>query len=544
MQQKTLHLTIGDEKVEWIFRVKNRGDEDYAVEKLGVAQLELQGPLKETIDLLVKLQRWLGDALADRTLPDDKMLALNDRLNDLARILGQNLYSVLFTGREEKGGSLANLLLEELKDLERQDLFRVQLEFGGKDEEETSSWPWEYMFIPLDKSRASTGQFLLAPHAQLVLTRRVYLQDKVPPLTISQPVMVLFVVCAVPQKLGPINYEKVLETLKALADTGAIKLITLIEPPFEQSSEWKSTATFQAFSDLVTAWQPHVIHFVGHGQLRGGKGELAFVDAQGEPDWRSDFAELAALSKQLKLVFLQACESALLDPHTPISSVARQCAHHNVPAVVAMQAKIENNVASIFVCSFYEALAAEKSVDYAVLEGRQAISKLLNKQAAAFGVPVLYLRSFEKLIGPKAGDEKRSSGSEGRCTCLRCKQVINRVDPKICTYCKLRFYCQKVDSEGRFVCNHKLVDPVNGGCCDECGTDFVQPLWPGNVVHAKADESGNEPDFAQGPSSEKPPGSMPSPPQSSTPLQSTPPLAEEANRNKRLLDLLARATGN
>ena len=467
MKRKTLHLTVGDKTVAWTFRVMQPGDEDFERDEKGTVPLELDGALKETIDLLVKLQRWLGDALAEGSLPSDKMCDLNERLNDLARILGQNLYSVLFTGRPEEGEPLSNLLLKELGELNKEDLLCVQLEFEGAGEEE-ETWPWEYMHIPFDKNRAFTNEFLLAPHTQLVLNRRIHLKNPVPSLKTPQPVKVLLV-CAAPQGLGPVLHEKVLETVEALRGNGAIELVHLIEPSYEKSIDWRPTAKFQNFKDLVVGEQPHIIHFIGHGHLRNGKGELAFVGEDTKPEWRSDFAEVAALSKNLKLVFLQACESDLPDPHTPFSSVARQCAHRNVPAVVAMQSKIDNAVASTFVCSFYEALAKEKSLDYAVLEGRRAISDMLKKPAAAFGVPVLYLRSYEKLIGPKpvAG----ISLSEGRCTCPRCKRAIARADPRACPYCGLSFFCVNKD------CGHKLVDPVDGVYCDECLTPIDQTLY-------------------------------------------------------------------
>jgi hypothetical protein len=480
MKRKTLHLTIDDRTVEWTFKVQQSGEEEPERDENGIVPFELDGALKETIDLLVKLQRWLGDAQAERLLPDEKLPELHERLNDLTRILGQNLYSVLFSGCPEKGEPLSTLLLEELKDLESEDLLRVQLEFEGKNEDETSSWPWEYMFIPMDKKRGSIGKFLLAPHAQLVLIRRIHLEGRVPQLKTPQPVKVLMV-CAAPKDLGPVHYEKVLETVESLDRTGAIKLVRLIEPPYEKSDGWQPTAAFHAFDKLVEVEKPHVIHFIGHGRLFKGKGELAFVGEDATAKWCSDFAEVAARGNNLKLVFLQACESDLPDPHTPVSSVARQCAYLNVPAVVAMQAKIENEVASTFVCSFYQELGLGESVDYAVLKGRRAISGMLKKQAAAFGVPVLYLRSYEKFIGPKLAAGTSRNVSEGRCTCPRCNYVMERGDPRFCTCCRLSFFCANEK------CGHKLVDPL-GKFCDECGVPINQPPYqPASTVQPQVE---------------------------------------------------------
>jgi hypothetical protein len=484
MTYKTLFLTVSESEAWW--EIKQPGADD--PEDKGTMLLELDGELRETIDLLVKLQRWLGDAIAEKSLDSKKADELDKRLNDLTRVLGQNLYAVLFSGHPKQGDEqLSNVLLRQLEALHDEDLLRIRLEFKGKDAEELSSWPWEYMFIPADE-HAKTGVFL-ASRAQLVLTRFIYVKGKSLKIATEPPIRVLLV-CAAPLDLGAVQYEHVLKKMEELQRSKAIKLRKLIEPEIKnaqdkQGPNWRPTATFENFRKLVQEdFKPHVIHFIGHGQLAGGQGKLAFVGIDGKPDWRqgSDFAK-SGYHRELKLVFLQACESALLDPHTPVSSVARQCAHQNVPAIIAMQAKIENEAARVFACTFYTELTKDKTVDCAVLAARQEMERSVQKQPGAFGIPVLYLRNYEKLIERRK--PTMNVASEQRCNCPRCSNVINSADPKYCPYCALKFYCP--------VCvpTHKLVNP-EGLFCEESGKPILQPPWqvlPPNIVPMPTDAS-------------------------------------------------------
>jgi CHAT domain-containing protein len=267
-----------------------------------------------------------------------------------------------------------------------------------------------------------------------------------------------------------------LEKLKKIDE---IQLLPpLVEPPITETMDWPGpTASFDKFRQRVRDDQPHVIHFIGHGRLKSGHGELAFVGKDGKADWVANFARVAAESKELKLVFLQACESELSDPHTPMSGLASQCAHHNVPAVVAMQAKIRSDVAATFASAFYTALAINEPIDCAVLKGRQAIEEMVKKPAAAFAVPVLYLRSYERLIGPKdQPGAARSSGSHEYCTCPRCEFAINMADPQTCPRCRLSFYCDATDEFGR-LCGHKFANPLDK-FCGQCGQRVNQKPWP------------------------------------------------------------------
>src|SRR5204862_4432845 len=106
-----------------------------------------------------------------------------------------------------------------------------------------------------------------------------------------------------------------------------------------------------------------------------------------------------------------------------------------------------------------------------------------------FGVPVLYLRSFDNLIvaKPVVGEGGSPShqvtnttavdsiAGRGQATyvCPDCNTVIKRADPKCCPACGLKFVCPS--------CEWRLTDPMLPRC-DECG-ELIQ------LVAAKAADS-------------------------------------------------------
>jgi hypothetical protein len=209
--------------------------------------------------------------------------------------------------------------------------------------------------------------------------------------------------------LGEVMGEVVIAKLEELKTARAIKeLSVLTEPalvgPFKQNrGTYKAQATFAEFKARMKE-KPEVVHFIGHGRRSGGHGQLAFVGEDGLAQWvdEDEFRDTVC-HDGLRLVFLQACESALPDPHAPMSGLAISLARRGVPAVVAMQAKVKNDIADEFATQFYEALAVPSPVDVAVKVGRDQVRQQLKKSAngerfTAFGIPVLFLRSYENLI--------------------------------------------------------------------------------------------------------------------------------------------------
>ena len=305
--------------------------------------------------------------------------------------------------------------------------WKVELEFESE-QHVLASWPWEYLYCP--PLPGMGGGYFLAESAKLVLTRCLPLY--LPPRNLlvpekDLPIRVLFV-AASPGKLSPVEYESVLEELKELEEQykDKITVLPLVDPYVKLDGilveKYNPNATFSKFFDMVLNFDPHIIHFVGHGRCLGEEGgQLAFMDlnVNGDAHWVTD-NELASklMGTSLRLVFLQACESALPsspyssyealadlhhNPYEAISGVAMHLAKQNIPAVVAMQYRIQSQVANEFARAFYTALADRKSVDAAMQEGRLKILTQISDWAktSSFGLPVLYLQQSGSLLALK-----------------------------------------------------------------------------------------------------------------------------------------------
>ena len=137
------------------------------------------------------------------------------------------------------------------------------------------------------------------------------------------------------------------------------------------------------------------LHIVAHGKFarKEKKGFLYVENEAGELD-RVDDERLGTLRNgNLKLVYLQACESgarASSDPkEVSMVGVAARLMAAGIPAVVAMQQPVEMNDARLMTRAFYQSLVKDGAVDVAVNAGRQAVRSLAGDR---WSVPALYMR--------------------------------------------------------------------------------------------------------------------------------------------------------
>jgi len=402
-----MNINLKDDRVDWVLQ-EAVANSPWDEAGRGYFNIDDQQPLRrEALDLLLDLQHLLADAAllnttgkADNPDQDDKRL--DNAQENLAKILGQLLYEELFKA------DLQDSLLGSIDQLGPDELLRVELQFEGRSAAQWSSWPWEYLYIPSKPPndpkrghRRYLGKFL-ADSAQLVLNRKPALDSM--NLAMQKPKVLL--VISRPWDCNPVECESVVKALQALQarQDPLIELVEMIEPvkPDFLPEHPDPKVTRDKFKQKIIDVNPNVIHFIGHGRSKAGKGSLGFINDGGNADWvdEKDFTDLAigGVHDSLKLVFLQACQSATPDPHTPMSGVAQNLARRAVPAVVAMQAKVENSIANQFACAFYKTLAESKTIDRAVLAGRIAIKNEIASRVAAFGVPVLYYCGYGNLI--------------------------------------------------------------------------------------------------------------------------------------------------
>jgi hypothetical protein len=150
--------------------------------------------------------------------------------------------------------------------------------------------------------------------------------------------------------------------------------------------------TLEALDDRLDCKHFHVFHFIGHGSFDGRKGALLFEDSEGGGD-RVEGDRLASViagDSSLRLVILNACETARTTAQELFAGVAQSVANQGIPAVVAMQFPILDPMAVRFARRFYRALATGRVVDWAITKARRAMHAA---GGAGWAVPVLFLSS-------------------------------------------------------------------------------------------------------------------------------------------------------
>lgn len=126
-------------------------------------------------------------------------------------------------------------------------------------------------------------------------------------------------------------------------------------------SAWAVTADI--LYEQVLAYDPHIVHFSGHGNSRG---ELELLDAATEearPIPIQAFARILTSACKARCVVLNACYSARL---------AQELALSGVDVVLGMRDEVLDATALAFSESFYKALAFGKTVRDAV-EGARGV---------------------------------------------------------------------------------------------------------------------------------------------------------------------------
>lgn len=247
---------------------------------------------------------------------------------------------------------------------------------------ELTSWPWEYLYDP-DRY----GWLALVPGLAIVR----YLEAPAPrsPLTISRRLRVL-VVAAEATGTSRLDAEKEWNQIqRGLRRLGRLWV----------RLERLERATLADLQEKLAQGPWHVLHFIGHGGLdRSGEGVLRFHDAQ-EGSYKVSGRDLGTLllgNPHLRLVVLNACESAREGMDEVFSSVAQALVHRGIPAVLAMRAPVSDPAAVSFARRFYRALARGAPLEEGLTRTRQGL--FAEHHEVEWGTPVLYLRTEDGRI--------------------------------------------------------------------------------------------------------------------------------------------------
>jgi hypothetical protein len=239
--------------------------------------------------------------------------------------------------------------------------------------------PWEFLYVQ------SVNRFL-ALSVQTPLVRYMDLPEVLQPIAVTPPIRVLVMISS-PTDYPPLDVEAEWQRLNdALGDL--IKAGTLLLERLEE-------ATLTALQRRLRRAQYHIFHFIGHGEfdqtLQEGVLLLERDKQRGHRVGSQYLGMLLHDHESLRVAVLNACEGARSSKHDPFAGSAQTLVQQGIPAVIAMQFEIADDVAQTFAHELYGALADSYPIDAAVTEARKAIFAM--GREVEWATPVLYLRA-------------------------------------------------------------------------------------------------------------------------------------------------------
>lgn len=364
---------------------------DGTIEKLSVRVFDSpagQGEQKEIVTVPRELRRKLAQLAGKGRLLDQDPEAQID--------LGEMLGGLLLPPYARQ------LLSASLTRLRSGQGLRLRLRLA----DELADVPWEYAYIRDARGeRTSSGFLALDPRLSIVRHEALATPGDWFETPSTRRVVVAMASPSGEAELSGLPEEQRMlrEALQQVAGVRAHFVPDLGAAPSTRGATLKDVV--QALSERTD-----VFHFSGHGRFTEdglgpalgstiGAGEIVLTDEKGGPVYvpADRFAELLR-GKGIRLAVLNACEGARRDGYQVWSGVAAALLKAGIPAVVAMQLPVYDDLAAELGGAMYRALVAGLCVDEAVVMGRIAMraAALKDKErrdCRDWAAPVLYLRS-------------------------------------------------------------------------------------------------------------------------------------------------------
>jgi hypothetical protein len=267
--------------------------------------------------------------------------------------------------------------------------------------------PWELAQMPRLPDDSSTGRFpAFNPHVSIV--RLIALSGGAPPsLGAHSEWLRLLPVAVNPDTFPVVDVDRER---------------SLIEQALKGMDPWIGGASIEelpfvanpSLRDLTGALRrgADVFHFAGHGWIDQRQRNDAYLvlvrDTQRLDPYLVAASDIASILNDagVRLVVLDACDSAPNKYSSALSGVAPALVENGVPAVVAMQYCVPENAAIKFFRTFYASVAGGFAIDEAVLRGRTALVNEQGVAGDAWGAPALFLRSASTEIFPELAQRR------------------------------------------------------------------------------------------------------------------------------------------
>jgi CHASE2 domain-containing sensor protein len=297
---------------------------------------------------------------------------------------GTLLYGVLFSAQAQDINARFQQYLGEFLGRPAEGV-RLRLHIEAP---ELAALPWEFLYWPVRDT--FLGTWIRTP-----LVR--YLDvDRPVPVSTCLPVRILVVI--------PDSPDLDAGREKALLQKALHKMEAYVETTFLENE-----VSLARIEETLREERFHVFHFIGHGDFAGEQGVLDLGRETGLVDHET-LGRLFQNHEDMKLVFLNACQGARVSPSKPFLGIAPQLVRRGVPAVVAMQYSIYDEVAVMFAGAFYHSLFSGTDrgrVDVAMTHARNVLCTHYPEERE-FGAPVLFLRSPDGILFNCPPDKKVS----------------------------------------------------------------------------------------------------------------------------------------
>ena len=310
------------------------------------------------------------------------MRRIADRHTQASIDLGTGLFNAVFRDQVLVAWSRS-------KDAVRQEGQGLRLRLRLTGAPSLAAMPWELLY---DKS----SRMFYAQSDRTPVVRYLDVTDPPRPLRVRGPLRILAIIAS-PHDLPRLDVEREWATIcDALADKQRAHLVSvdrLRAPTMGELQKW------------LRHNEVHVLHFVGHGHFddRLQDGVLMFTGPGGRatPISSTVLGTHVRDHDPLRLVVLNACQTARVDEADPYSGMAQGLIQQEAAAVVAMQFPISDDAAIVFTREFYGAVADGEPLDQAMASARKA---LLADHALEWATPVLFLRAIDGRVFDRVDD--------------------------------------------------------------------------------------------------------------------------------------------
>lgn len=317
--------------------------------------------------------RSLDDARSAEGLQEIKRVEATDAIDDIGNQLSKALFREQILGAYAASQSIVDGRGHGLR-------VRIRIDPEIEEYAELMSLPWEFLY---DETRRSRTE---------LMDNRAIIRDPLTPapatpLEVEPPLKVLAVVSD-PDDYPPLKLGRETIFLASMSEQ-----VPGIEVKFLEN------ATIGALNQEMREQKYHILHFMGHGGFDSESKRCVLIfkgsDNRGVPVG-GEMLRLA-LTDSVRLVFLNACETARIPEADPFAAIPTELLLGGIPAVLSMQFPISDSAAIKFCESFYKCLVEGRPVDQCIGNGRKQIFFGADTKPE-WGTPVLFMRSEDGMI--------------------------------------------------------------------------------------------------------------------------------------------------